>query len=265
MYWIYNIPAWLLGILVVGAFLVFAAGGVALTRPLLQRRLGKEEGWREHASVILEAGFVFIGLLMALVTIAAYDNFAEGRNKTAAEASELGTLYRDASAFPEPVRGRIEASVASYVETVISTDWPEQQRGVVPSHEPQPSAILHELASFQPASAGDTNLQQAALFQLNAWLKARRDRIDLISRGLPADLWVVLVLGAVINIALTWLLPVQSLRGHLILSGAFATVVGLLLFVTASMDHPFRGSFSVTPEAFEVIQRDVIGVNTAVP
>jgi hypothetical protein len=261
MYWIYNLPAWLLGVLVVGAFLAFATGGVVLTRPVVGKRFGNEEGWREHVSIILEAAFVFVGLLMALVTIAAYDNFAEARNKVAAEASELGTLYRDASAFPEPVRSQVEGDLATYLERVVGQDWPDQQRGIIPSQDPEPGRVIHLLAAFQPGSVSETNLQQATLAQVNGWLKARRDRIDLVTRGLPADLWVVLVLGAVINVGLTWLLPVQGLRAHLILSGAFAAVVGLLLFVTASMDHPFRGTFSVSPEAFHVIQRDVIGSN----
>jgi hypothetical protein len=261
MYWIYDIPAWLLGVIVVGTFLTFATVGVMLTRPVAAKRFGSEEGWQEHVSIILEAAFVFIGLLMALVTIAAYDNFAEARNKVASEASEIGTLYRDASAFPEPVRGAVEGDLASYVDNIITKEWPNQERGVLPSHDPLPAQVLHRLASFQPVSGNESNLQQATLAQLNAWLKARRDRIDLVTRGLPADLWVVLALGAVINVGLTWLLPVHSVRAHLILSWAFAAVVGLLLFVTASMDHPFRGSFSVSPEAFHVIQRDVIGVN----
>jgi len=62
---------------------------------------------------------------------------------------------------------------------------------------------------------------------------------------------------------LTWLLAVESLRGHLLLSGAFASVIALLLFVTAVMDNPFRGSFSVSAEASETIQRDVMGVTAA--
>lgn len=259
MYWIYDIPAWLLGLLIVGAFLALATGGVALTRPLVGKRFAKEEGWGEHVSIILEAAFVFVGLLMALVTIAAYDNFAEARNKVAGEASEVGTLYRDVSAFPEPLRTQVETDLSSYVDGVVNRDWPAQQHGTEPSEDPLPGRVLHALAGFQPTSASEINLQQATLAQVNAWVKARRDRIDLVTRGLPADLWVVLVLGAVINVGLTWLLPVRGLRSHLILSAAFAAVVGLLLFVTAAMDHPFRGTFSVSPEAFRVIQRDVIG------
>ncbi|MGH3807238.1 MAG: hypothetical protein ACRDRU_11515 [Pseudonocardiaceae bacterium] len=54
-----------------------------------------------------------------------------------------------------------------------------------------------------------------------------------------------------------------SLWGHLLLSGVSALVVSLSIFVTAAMDNPFRGDFSVTPHAFEIIQHDLMGVSTA--
>jgi hypothetical protein len=50
------------------------------------------------------------------------------------------------------------------------------------------------------------------------------------------------------------------LRAHLFVSGASGLIVGLLLFVTASLDNPFRGNLSISPHAFEVIARDLMGV-----
>jgi hypothetical protein len=43
--------------------------------------------------IVLEGAFAFFGLLLALVAIAAYDNYTDARSKTAAEASEVGSLY----------------------------------------------------------------------------------------------------------------------------------------------------------------------------
>jgi uncharacterized integral membrane protein len=77
--------------------------------------------------------------------------------------------------------------------------------------------------------------------------------------GLPAALWEVLIAGALLTIALTWLLPVKNLRSHLLLSVMSSLIVGLLIFITADMDHPFRGGFSVDSHAFEIIQHDLMG------
>ncbi len=263
MYWIYDLPEWLLGLLFVGVFVGVAVVGVVLSRPAVRKSFAAQEGWREHVSITLEAAFVFVGLLLALITLAAYDNFADARAKVATEASEVGTLDRDVSAYPQPQRGEFEADLRRYVARVIESDWPKQRRGVVPKGEPLPGRIQHELATFEPAAPGEDALHGATLAQVNAWLKARRERMDVVIRGLPSVLWVVLVLGALVNIALTWLLPVEETKAHVVLSAAFAFVIALLLFVTASMDHPFRGNFSVSPEAFRVLQDDVFASTSA--
>jgi hypothetical protein len=33
----------------------------------------------------------------------------------------------------------------------------------------------------------------------------------------------------------------------------FASLLGLLVFLTAAMDNPFRGEFSVSPDAFQIV------------
>lgn len=258
MLWIYNVPSWLLGLLFGVVFVGFSAAGVLLAGPRIKARVAGQEGWREHVSITLEAAFVFVGLLLALIALAAYDNYTEARTVVDAEASALGTLYRDVNAYPEPTRTMLQGDIQSYITTVIDHDWPEQRRGVIPVGAKMPTEIIVQLSAFQPANPGQTALSEATLTQANSWLIARRQRLDIVTRGLPATLWVVLVVGAVVNICLTWLLPVESPRGHLVLAASFALVVALILFVTASMDHPFRGSFSISPEAFELIRSDVI-------
>lgn len=117
-----------------------------------------------------------------------------------------------------------------------------------------------KLTAYNPVTTGENALHGATLFKYNDFVKARRLRLHVVSVALPATLWEVLAVGALINIALTWLLPVQGLKGHLLLSGAFAAVVGLLLFAAAAMDNPFRGELSVSPHAYQVIADNIMGI-----
>lgn len=94
--------------------------------------------------------------------------------------------------------------------------------------------------------------------QFNDFVKARRERLHLVEVGLPAALWEVPITGALLTIALTWLLPVKSLKSHLLLSVMSFLIVSLLIFITVGMDHPFRGEFSVDSHAFEIIQHDLM-------
>jgi hypothetical protein len=87
MYWIYDIPTWLLGLLFAVASVAFAAAGVFIVHRV-RPAFVNEEGWAEHVGTVLEGAFVFFGLLLALVTIAAYDNFTIAREDVANEASD---------------------------------------------------------------------------------------------------------------------------------------------------------------------------------
>ena len=263
-YWIYDIPLGLLGALFVLVFLVLSSVGVLLTRSLVHKLFIEEEGWREHVMITLEGAFVFFGLLLALVTIAAYGNFSDARARVSAEASELSALYRNVSGYPEPIRSELQGRIREYTEYVAREAWPQQARGLVPTGGVSRITALQELLySYEPASQGQSELHASTLFKFNDFAKARRERLHAVTVALPAALWWVMICGAVINIGLSCLLPVKSTEGHLLLSGAFAIVIALILFVTAAMDHPFRGSFSVGPEAYETILHDVMGVARA--
>jgi hypothetical protein len=249
-----------LAALFVVIFIALSSVGVLLSRSRVHRLFVEEEGWREHVMITLEGAFVFFGLLLALVTIAVYGNYTDARARVSGEAAELSALYRDVSGYPQPLRGELQGRIREYTEYVVREAWPQQARGLVPRGGVARITALQELLySYEPASPGQNVLHETTLLKYNDFAKARRERLHAVTVALPAALWWVLICGALINIGLSCLLPVKSTAGHLLLSGAFATVIALILFVTAAMDHPFRGSFSVGPEAFETILHDVMG------
>jgi hypothetical protein len=45
---------------------------------------------------------------------------------------------------------------------------------------------------------------------------------------------------------------------HLLLTLALAAFVALLIFLIAAMDHPFLGEFSVGPDAFVALRRQML-------
>ena len=76
--------------------------------------------------------------------------------------------------------------------------------------------------------------------------------------GLPAALWSVVLIGAILNIGLTYLFWVENFRLHAFLVTILAVFIGLLVFLTAAMDNPFRGQFSVAPDAFQTVLDNVM-------
>lgn len=50
-----------------------------------------------------------------------------------------------------------------------------------------------------------------------------------------------------------WLFVVENKRLHDLLTSILASLLGLLVFLLAIMDFPFRGEFSVGPDSFEAV------------
>jgi hypothetical protein len=61
------------------------------------------------------------------------------------------------------------------------------------------------------------------------------------------------LVGALLNIAVTWFFDMRSQSMHFWMTVMFSGLLGLLIFLLAAMDNPFRGEISVSPEAFELV------------
>jgi hypothetical protein len=65
-------------------------------------------------------------------------------------------------------------------------------------------------------------------------------------------MWYVVGVGALINTLLILCFRMK-LDIHLVIGGTLSFFVGVLIFMVAAMDYPFRGEVSIGPEAFELI------------
>ena len=110
-----------------------------------------------------------------------------------------------------------------------------------------------ELFNFVPANAGLRLIHEQALVQYNELAKVRRDRLQGNQSSLPAVLWWVIILGAFVNIIITWFFVSDHVGYHLLLTVLLALLLGSLLFLTAAMDNPFQGDFSIDPGSFDQV------------
>ena len=93
----------------------------------------------------------------------------------------------------------------------------------------------------------------ATIESLDKLLTQRRIRLQAVPSGLPAVLWVVVLLGGMLMFLLSHCFWVENVKLHAVLVGIQAITLGLLIFLTAAMDNPFRGEFSISPDAFEQV------------
>jgi hypothetical protein len=84
-----------------------------------------------------------------------------------------------------------------------------------------------------------------------------------VTKGIPEVLWFVVAAGGIIFVLLVAMLDME-VHVHLILSTTVAAFLGMVIFLIAAMDNPFRGEVSVGPEAFEEIYGALMVPNDAV-
>ena len=110
----------------------FTCLGTVLIRPWVRRNAADQNGWNTLIGAVYAAYVVFYGITLALIAVSAYQGYVAANQTVGREAAALGTLYRDVSSYPEPIRGELQAMLRDYTRYVIEEAWPAQRRGVIP-------------------------------------------------------------------------------------------------------------------------------------
>ena len=252
-YWIYDYPTAKVGALFAVVFVVATWAATFALRRFLHPWFHRDRRANEMVGFVLSSYSVFYGILVGLIAVAAYQNFGTVSDLITKEASSLSALYRDLSGYPQPIRGRLQGDLREYTRSEIERDWPQQQRGIVPSEGTHRlRQFTDDLLRFEPAQMRDEVVHAETLRQVNHYMDLRRSRLTSVTVGIPAVLWWVVGIGAVIALLLVAMLEME-IHVHLILGAALSMFLGLVIFLIAAMDNPFRGEVSVTPDPFRQV------------
>lgn len=240
-YWIYDYPTWQVGLLFAGFFLVASLAGLFLFRSWFSEWIHTERRANEMVGVALGSFSLLYGILLGLVAVGAYQNFASITDLVTKEASTLTSLYRDVSALPQPYRDRLETDLRNYTRYTIDYGWPAQRRGHITVGSTQRMSVLfNDLTAFNPTDKRSEIVFAEAFRQFNNLTELRRARLEQVTTGIPAVLWWVVAIGAFLNIVLIWMLDME-VHVHVILTAVLSLFLGVVIFLVAAMDNPFRG------------------------
>jgi hypothetical protein len=263
-YWIYNYPSLYIAALFVLVFVAATGLAIVFFRRFFHPWVHRERRTNDMVGFAFSGFSVLYGILVGLLAVAAYQNFSAVDDIVTNESSSLEALYRDLRAYPQPIRSRLQDELRDYTRNVIDQSWPEQKKGILPTDEShRVSEFIAGLMAFKPSDKGEEIIHTETLRQLNNFVQLRRIRLANVSRAIPAVLWWVVIFGALINILLIAMLDME-LHVHLILGSTLSAFLGLVIFLIAAMDNPFRGEVSLGPEAFQAVYESTIRPNDAV-
>lgn len=248
-YWLYSLSSFALCLLVVAFFVAICLCGLFLSRPWVKRLHEVNQSHNDIVGFYLAAITVFDAVTLGLVAVGTWQTYTDAQLRVDHEAAALGALYRDAGAYPEPLRGELQNDLKLYYHEVVVVGWPQQQQGIVPNRD---SAALDRfqdhLIAFEPTTERQKIIDAEAYRAFNDLVESRRTRINSITAELPSSIWVMVVAGAILSIVVTWFFQTPNIYMHFWLSIVYSILVGLLIYLIISLDNPYRGHITVGPE-----------------
>jgi uncharacterized membrane protein len=241
------------GLIVCGACLAAVIGLIVVQRlvPATVRM-----GYNDVAGFIYAVLGVIYAVLLAFVVIVVWEEFERAETDVESEANELANVYFLADRFPEPEKTRIRDLARSYARTVVEEEWPLMARG---RESPRADELLHEIRltflGLDPHTGAQQIIYEQGLERIHELQDARTLRLVDARRGVPAVLWTVLVLGAVVTVGFTYLFGLESNLMHALMVAALTLVITSVLFTIAALNYPFSGVVRVPPDAFEAVLR----------
>lgn len=248
--WLESLPTTLAGIIVVGGIVLISLGVGYVVAQATSEKV--RAAHNDRAGFILAVIGVIYAVLLAFIAIGVWERFGEAESRSFDEAGALATVYRDADAFPE--RAALRSQLRAYVTSVIDDEWAHMSRGEpTPVASRQLEGVDREIRGLRVNSLRLANVQAQMLGAIDTALADRRARLTMDTGGINGIMWFVLVAGAIVTIAFTYLFGFELPLMQQLMIGGLSFLIGLVLFLIVALDYPFRGSIAVQPEAFKAL------------
>jgi len=257
---LYELPAPLGALLVVGGIVAASVAGLLLTHRLVPHALRVSHN--DVAGVLIAVVGGVYAVLLAFVAVAVWQDYNAADAIVHREASLAGDIHQDAVNMKPPAGPELRYLVRRYVHEVIRTEWPAMRAG---SESAVVGATLDQLQNAVFTFPFRGSVFDDVLQRVNALADARRDRLINGNSGLQPVAWFVLLAGTALTIAFSFLFGVPDLRLHATMTGGVAASVALVIFLIVSFDYPFRGAVSIAPAAFENVLAAIDTQEAAAP
>ncbi|HVQ95867.1 MAG TPA: hypothetical protein VMU51_32880 [Mycobacteriales bacterium] len=257
--WLLRQPQWLALVLVVGGLAglsIVAFRMVHVRWPAARRR--------RHNDV---AGFIFAvagamyGVLLGFVVVVLWGQYSDALADTDREAAvalavqhELVSTAGRSAGDDEAARQEALLALHAYVRSVVDVEFPQLAAGGLPADStPVLGALWTATAPAVDAGANAGGTLARARDLLDELVEARSTRLSAARNTLPATVWLAIALGGVLTIGFGCLFGAESALVQGVMVAALAGLIGIMVYLTVELDHPFAGRVRATPAGFEQI------------
>jgi len=239
----------LIGILVVGASILYAVVGVLVGRRIIRRHVA--EGHNDvMVPMFLTAGVIY-AVLLAFMVIAMWESYDNAASNTAEEASLLVPMYRQAWDFPKEQGPEVRKLVRNYAEGVIA-QWERFRTTAQGSTSARMNVdrIIYLMGNLEPPTKGK-EIVAAQFFQTFSHLMTDRNkRLLQAAESLSWIMWVAAVGGGLVTVGMCFVLYMDKPWPHVVMTSVLSALIGMLLLIMIILNRPFVGPLGIEPEPF---------------
>jgi hypothetical protein len=177
MLWLYEIPTWLLAVLIVGSTVLLALGGLRLIHRRLNGSVAVNLIDNGTVGWFFSGVTVLYGLTLGLLTVATWQNYTTSSGIASQEAASLAVLYRDLSGYPASVGQPLQRQLRTYATNIVQQSWPAQRKGMANDQERVLlTQFQGELLHIEVTSMSQQVLHGQAIETFNKLVELRRPR-----------------------------------------------------------------------------------------
>ena len=254
---IYSIPTWLLGVLIVGLAAALSAAGLLVVHRVVPMEVRRSQN--DVTGYISNIAAFVYAVVLAFIAVAVWQQYGQAQTTVQLEANAASDIFHQADGYPEPFRRSVRESIRRYVDAVIDDEWPRQARGNLSEIARQTlDALQLEMLKFEPRDVREQLVHGEQLHDMNTLLDQRRNRVYAGASGLQPVVWAVILIGSALITVYSYFMGTGNFRAHLVMTAMVGASMGLVIFLIAAMDYPFRGDIGIKPDAFVYVRKRLI-------
>lgn len=199
-------------------------------------------------------------VLLAFTVFVVWGQFNDGRSFVAREATVVVDLHRTATGLPAETRDEIQAALRSYLDDVLESEWAamavhdEETLERVGQHLDCVWSAIH---CCRPKNECEQAIYGEVLSRFNDLSDTRTSRLTASRTRIPLLMRLLLYLGGSIVVCSIYLLAVDRLWIHALITAALAGSVAHIVFLIEDLDNAFAGHLQISKAPFERARRAI--------
>lgn len=197
---------------------------------------------------------IIYGVLAGLTALYLFNNVYYASDFVQREANSVANIYRDSKWLKDPTRTAIQTQIKKYLNKVINEEWILMTNGdeINTEGELLIDNIMDQLKNYNIVTHNDFLIVRDMIEEVKNLYDSREQRISMNDSALNPEVWVVLLIGTILTLAINYLFGMHFYL-HIVSVSATALMAASMIFLIITLDKPFQGQFIVQPNSFESV------------